>query len=378
MNSENLLEVNNVSKVYDGQIEALHPLSFALKKGESLALIGKNGSGKTTFLKILSGITKPTTGNILIRGKVISILELGSGFHPDLKGNENIWFGSNLLGYSKKEISKVYNQIVLFSGLDDALNRKIKSYSNGMLLRLAFSVFVHLPADIFLLDEVLQVGDKDFQLKCNTKLTELRERGISIIMANHNINALNDFVDYGLLFEERGFAFNDIYTIQEKYLLGDETFNKRQNKWKSKEVSLINISTSQNQVVTNRLNSDRPIDVIVKFVVYQNDLDLNFFLNVLISDFPLIISSEIFNKNENIKTYNKGIHKIVCTIPANLLNRGMYFINFWFGNEERQFLLVENATSFQIQLPDWELKRKWVQDDFRQPIRPNFNWKRVE
>ena len=107
MNSENILEVNNVSKVYDGQIKALHPLSFALKKGESLALIGKNGSGKTTFLKILAGITKPTTGNILLSGNVISILELGSGFHPDLKGNENIWFGSNLLGYSKKEISKV-------------------------------------------------------------------------------------------------------------------------------------------------------------------------------------------------------------------------------------------------------------------------------
>jgi hypothetical protein len=81
---------------------------------------------------------------------------------------------------------------------------------------------------------------------------------------------------------------------------------------------------------------------------------------------------------KNITTYNKGNHKIVCTIPANLLNRGMYFINFWFGNEEKQFLLVENATSFQIQLPDWELKRKWVQDDFRQPIRPNFKWKRVE
>lgn len=378
MSSENILEVKDLSKIYDGQVHALKTLSFVLEKGKSLALIGKNGTGKTTLLKILSGITKPTTGDVTINGKLISILDLGSGFHPDLTGEQNIWFGASMLGYKKKQVSEVYSQIVEFSGLEDSLKRKIKSYSNGMLLRLAFSVFVHLPADLFLLDEVLQVGDKDFFKKCNEKLKELRNKRVSIIMANHNINALNDFVDYGLLFEERGFAFNDIYAIQEKYLLGNETFNKRQNKWKSKEVSLINISTSQNQVVTNRLYSDSPIDVIVKFVVFQNDLDLNFFLNVLISDFPLIISSEMFNKNGNITTYNKGNHKIVCTIPANLLNRGMYFINFWFGNEEKQFLLVENATSFQIQLPDWELKRKWVQDDFRQPIRPNFKWKRVE
>lgn len=325
-------------------------------------------------MKILSGITKPTTGDVTINGKLISILDLGSGFHPDLTGEQNIWFGASLLGYKKKQVSEVYSQIVEFSGLEDSLKRKIKSYSNGMLLRLAFSVFVHLPADLFLLDEVLQVGDKDFFKKCNEKLKELRNKRVSIIMANHNINALHDYTDFGLLFNQNDFSFNDIYTVQEEYLLGKENLQKRKNSWTCKELSIKSVKVRQNNEFKQKLYSNHSIEIIFEIEIQPQSLELFVALNLFISDFPILVASEMFGENPNKYLLNKGLHKISCTLPSNFLNRGMYFLNIWFGNEERQFVLVENATSFQVQLPKWEENKTWAKSDFRQPIRPNLKW----
>ena len=174
MKNENAIEVNNLSKKYtkkDGsEFWALKDVSFNLKKGETLGIIGANGSGKSTLLKIMSDILKPSHGHAVLHGKVASILDIGTGFHPDLTGNENVFLSGTLMGMSKKEIELVYSELIDFSELSDFINEAVKTYSSGMYMRLAFSIFAYLKPEILILDEVFSVGDVAFQKKCNATI----------------------------------------------------------------------------------------------------------------------------------------------------------------------------------------------------------------
>lgn len=174
MKSNIAIEVINLVKTYSlrsqssdgkGEFKALDGVSFKVEKGQSVAIIGSNGSGKSTLLKILAGVTKPTSGSVAISGKVASILDVGAGFHPELSGRENILVNGQLLGFSKKEITPKIKDIIDFSGIGHFIHEPVKNYSNGMFLRLAFSIVVHLDFDVYLFDEVLGVGDAEFREK---------------------------------------------------------------------------------------------------------------------------------------------------------------------------------------------------------------------
>lgn len=176
-------------------IKALQNITFDVQKGECIALVGKNGSGKSTLLKVLSKITAPTSGEARIVGRLASLLEVGSGFHQELSGRDNIYFNGALLGMSKAEISAKYDEIVEFSEVGDFIDIPVKKYSSGMYVRLAYAVGAFLDNDILILDEVLSVGDMEFQEKCLANIQKLKNEGRTMIVVSHNQAFLNKFCD---------------------------------------------------------------------------------------------------------------------------------------------------------------------------------------
>ncbi|MCC6145529.1 MAG: ABC transporter ATP-binding protein, partial [Candidatus Hydrogenedentes bacterium] len=212
-----IIEVDNVSKSYPARqgarallgrggiaswfgagarpYEALRNINLSIEAGHSLGIIGRNGSGKSTLLKMLAGVTLPTTGRITVQGRVASLLELGAGFHPMLTGRENIYLNAGLLGMRHKEVDKVFDSIVEFSGIAPFIDQPVDTYSSGMYVRIAFAVAVHVNPDIFLVDEVLSVGDEEFQRKCRLKIGELKEQGKTIVFVSHDLGSVSALCD---------------------------------------------------------------------------------------------------------------------------------------------------------------------------------------
>ncbi len=194
------IRVSNLSKRYKlrqpqtdqsgnlkDELWALKDISFEIKKGESVGVIGHNGSGKSTLLKILAGVSRPTSGTVQINGKVASILDIGAGFHPELSGRENVFLNGQIYGFTNPEIKEKFTDIVEFSGIEKFIDEPIKNYSNGMYLRLAFSIMAHFDFDVYLFDEVLSVGDAEFSLKTKQKYREMHELGKTMIFVSHNL-----------------------------------------------------------------------------------------------------------------------------------------------------------------------------------------------
>lgn len=177
---------------------ALRNISLFVAPGMSYGVIGKNGSGKSTLLKLIAGVSTPTTGEVQVHGRIAPLIELGAGFHPDLTGRENIALNAAMLGMTKAEIQNELPHIIAFAQLEGFLNTPVKYYSSGMYLRLAFSVAIHVHADILLIDEILAVGDEAFQQKCLAKLNTLKQEGKTIIFVSHNIHLIKSFCDHGL------------------------------------------------------------------------------------------------------------------------------------------------------------------------------------
>jgi len=166
---------------------ALKDVSFEVKRGEVLGIIGKNGAGKSTLLKILSHITKPTSGRVTIHGRMASLLEVGTGFHPELTGRENVYLNGTILGMKKREIDRKFDEIIAFSGVEKFLDTPVKRYSSGMRVRLGFAVAAHLDPEILIIDEVLAVGDIDFQKRCIKKMKDIAEEGKTVLLVSHNM-----------------------------------------------------------------------------------------------------------------------------------------------------------------------------------------------
>ncbi|MBI1316634.1 ATP-binding cassette domain-containing protein [bacterium] len=196
------IEARGLGKRFRGMGEpALEGVSFSLEAGSRLGIVGNNGAGKSTLLKILSRVLLPDSGEAFLRGRVASLLELGSGFHPELSGRDNVFLSGTLLGMKRSEVRSRFDEICEFSGIGPAIDRKVKDYSSGMYVRLAFSVASHLDADILLLDEVLAVGDPGFQARCLQRIEELGESGKSIVLVSHHLDSLERFCERALWLE---------------------------------------------------------------------------------------------------------------------------------------------------------------------------------
>lgn len=210
--------------------EVLKGISFRIKKGEAVGLIGQNGCGKSTTLKLLTKIMYPDTGSINMVGRVSSLIELGAGFHPDMSGRDNIYINASIFGLSKKEINEKYDEIVAFSELEEFIDNPVRTYSSGMYMRLAFSVAINVKAEILLIDEILAVGDIAFQEKCFNKLEEIKAEGTTIVIVSHSLKQIERICDRtiwlkdGIIYEE-----GEPEKVHQKYLTYMSQKNQERN-----------------------------------------------------------------------------------------------------------------------------------------------------
>ncbi len=194
--------------VRSAQFQALDDVSFTIGEGESVAVMGLNGSGKSTTLKLVSGVLEPDEGRVLTRGKVAGLIEVGAGFHPDLTGRENVFLNAAILGMSEKETKARFDEIVAFSEIGDFIDQEVKHYSSGMFMRLAFSVAIHVELDVLLVDEVLAVGDAPFRAKCNAKLKELASRGVTMMVVSHSKSQVKQLCTRGIVIQKGKVIFD--------------------------------------------------------------------------------------------------------------------------------------------------------------------------
>ena len=183
------------------QFQALGGVSLTVEQGETVGLLGLNGSGKSTLLKLISGVMRPDSGRVRVRGRIAGLIEVGAGLHPDLTGRENVFLNGAILGMSEAEIRRQFDAIVSFSGIDQFLDTEVKFYSSGMFLRLAFAVAVHTDPDVFLVDEILAVGDEPFQAKCLARIQQLSEEGRTLVVVSHDLDLVEQVCDRGVVLE---------------------------------------------------------------------------------------------------------------------------------------------------------------------------------
>ena len=222
------IEVISLSKSYQlkgnkrAHFDALKNVSFSVSEGESIGIIGRNGAGKSTLLKLLSDVTFPTSGEAKIAGSFSSLLEVGTGFHPDLSGRDNIFLNASIIGISKKEVNKELENIIAFSGVDKFIDEPLRTYSSGMKLRLAFSVLAHLKTDIIALDEVLAVGDSMFQIKCMERIFDFKKQGRTILFVSHNLSAVKQLCERTLVIVGGEIVFDGVTEEAIRFYLNNQ------------------------------------------------------------------------------------------------------------------------------------------------------------
>lgn len=310
---------------------ALNNVSFEMNEGSVLGIIGPNGSGKSTLLKILSRITPPTKGTAILRGRVGSLLEVGTGFHPELTGKENIYLNGAILGMSRNEIRRKFDEIVEFAGVEKFLDTPVKRYSSGMYVRLAFAVAANLDTEILLVDEVLAVGDIEFQKKCLGKMGEISKQGKSIIFVSHNMGSIRALCDSTILLTAGkiiGSGRTDKVVTQyvSMYSQSDkESLKKLIRQYSTDENARIkNISIKQNGVATLALHGDRATEIKIDFVVLKETANLRLYVDLIDSDENVLIRTFHDDGASKKSVFKTGAYNAKVLVPKNLLSPRNY------------------------------------------------------
>jgi len=340
-------ENDRTSKKTDGYVWALKDVSFELNRGDVLGVIGRNGAGKSTLLKLLSKITSPTEGEIKYKGKVASLLEVGTGFHPELTGLENIYLNGSILGMTKKEITAKLDEIIEFSGCAAYIDTPVKRYSSGMLVRLGFSVAAHLEPDILVVDEVLAVGDLEFQNKCIGKMSEVSKSGRTVIFVSHNMQAVGKLCTKGIYLKNGKLqSAGDIEDVLEDYItsIGTDNFNYKNEKTNFVEGGILDASIiNKDNLEVGEIPVGEKWGIKIRFKLEKD------FNHVIMA---VGLSGAL---DENINTtwsspfnLSKGIHELTFWNKDLLYAAGTYYITLGLSTHERTIHYVPNELSFMI------------------------------
>ena len=310
--------------------KALDDVSFDVEKGQSVGIIGSNGAGKSTLLKVLSKITKPTSGRVTLEGRVTSLLEVGTGFHPELTGRENIFLNGSILGMNKQEIRLKFDAIVAFSGVEKFLDTPVKHYSSGMYVRLAFAVAAHLESEILIVDEVLAVGDAEFQKKCLGMMKNSEQSGRTVLFVSHSFAAIRQLCSKGIWLDQgqmkyKGEISKCIDAYSKSFQSNHTSEGIKDNEIELGEIFAIN---SKNQSLKSFSNSEE-IQLIVNLKINSQQIpDTGQFRFIDSSGQVVFISNHSDRETINL---SKNWNCLKMIIPAYLLNEGVYNIYMGIG-----------------------------------------------
>ena len=376
-NLRKLRQLNRFNSEDDSVFWALKDVSFEVKEGEILGIIGRNGTGKSTLLKILSQITEPTSGKIEIHGRVASLLEVGTGFHPELSGRDNIYMNGTILGMSRREINFKLDEIIQFSGVEKFIDTPVKFYSSGMKVRLGFSVAAHLDPEILIIDEVLAVGDYEFQNKCLGKMKDVAKEGRTVLFVSHNLEAVKSLCSRAILLEGGQIIFggNSLETIK-AYLKENSSYvsivcwtkeDRPGNEWL--RVNKIQVF-STNFHFNGFLDRSEELEIHTEFELLANQVPTNLSMVLLANTGEIILNSY---SQVPVPVLNSGIYSASCKIPGGLLNDGSYKISMLFVKDTVQVMYTLDEV-LHFELVDTEIRGTGWHGKFPGFVRPKLDF----
>jgi lipopolysaccharide transport system ATP-binding protein len=364
---------------------ALRDVGFEVQPGEVMGVIGKNGAGKSTLLKILSRITAPTEGRVEVRGRLASLLEVGTGFHPELSGRENIFLNGAILGMTRREVAQKYDEIVAFAEVEKFIDTPVKRYSSGMYVRLAFAVAAHLEPDVLVIDEVLAVGDAAFQRKCLGKINDVATGGRTVLFVSHNMQAVQSLCTRCLLISHgRVAASGPPATVIRKYL--ESTSSESTMAWRddpglgTRGVRLVRfaVGTQDGGAADTALPSNEDIVVDMQVWLERPSTALCVGFDLLSNEGATILRSyQTDLRPESIPSMQAGTNLLRCTIPRGLLNAGRYRLAPRIGIHNQEWIVNSDPLiSFSIFLNHGESPFWNSLDDSSRPgpLAPVFRW----
>ncbi|MBB6371670.1 ABC transporter ATP-binding protein [Chryseobacterium shigense] len=342
-------EINDrTTKGTSDYVWSLRDINFEVKQGDAVGIVGRNGAGKSTLLKLLSKVTKPTTGTIRTNGRIASLLEVGTGFHPEMTGRENVFLNGAILGMTRKEITRKFDEIVDFSGVERYIDTPVKRYSSGMYVRLAFAVAAHLESEILIVDEVLAVGDADFQKKCLGKMGDVTKgEGRTILFVSHNMTAIKELCNTGILLNQGQLAYsgNILDTIIE-YQKNSETQSKYlhegpvETAMGNDNIRILEFSAEPAQGELIDIESG----ILVKLRFFNSkpgiNLDTTFELRTY-EEVPVFHTGVLITTNNDSEAKE---YSVEFTLPKHLLNAGNYYFKLIFGEDQRIPLYITSST----------------------------------
>lgn len=335
---------------------ALKDVSFEVKKGEVLGIIGKNGAGKSTLLKLLSRVTAPTTGSIKAKGRIASLLEVGTGFHPELTGRENIFLNGAILGMTKTEIRRKFDEIVDFSGVSRYVDTPVKRYSSGMYVRLAFAVAAFLEPEILIVDEVLAVGDAEFQKKCLGRMKDVSVNdGRTVLFVSHNMGAIKNLCDQTMVMKHgKVESLEDTPAAIERYLSSDSDVDRymvwpEEQRPGDKSLRMISIKVlDDNGNIDRLLTSDDDLFVEVVYEIFESVQNLRVAVNLMGYDGEEVFSTSDFNHYNTNRVRTPGVYMSVVKIPKRLLNVSKYYVSVDLDIPSERAIVLSQTVAFSI------------------------------